>query len=394
MFCTNCGHEVQGKFCTNCGKPVDAAPAAPVAETPVPEAPQAPVYEAPAAPAYEAPQAPVYEAPQAPVYEAPAQPQYAPPQQYAAPQYTAPAPKQKKSMSAGKIVLIVLLSLLAVIILLVAACSILVGKAANDVVDEFESAGIVAEDIFSPTEENAVADAPEEEAIVPSTGELVYYEGLTYITVDSASYVGDDIVAELTLWNECEFGIDQVKDLMIRLYDTDGTAIATGNFFFDSILSDGYIIENGDYIEFTVTFEDAVTGCDLSDCSVAYELMAHMYNDAGQVIGERVVTRMFEISLPAEWVGKVDYYMPDNAYGFYSIANDAAGADGTLFFIEYYEPGTYTGSGELIGEDSWYEYYLTYPAGTPYDTSDAALSAEYELFASQIDQVIYTINIF
>jgi len=391
MFCTNCGHEVQGKFCTNCGTPVaEAAPAAPVAETPV--------YEAPAAeaPVYEAPQAPVYEAPAAPVYEAPAQPQYAPPQapQYAAP--AAPAEKPKKKVSAGKIVLFVLLGVLALIILLVAACSILVGRAANEAIDEFESYGesIVEEAIgeIAPSVDVEVEEAP----IAESTGELVYYEGLTYIRVDSAAYVGDSIELEMTMKNDLDVSIGQVTDLMIRLYDANGDYVAYGNFFFDAPL-DCYMAP-GETFSFSATI-DADTGefsedADLSDCSVGYEMMAVMFNDESQIIGQRIVTRMFELSIPAEWVGKVDYYLPDNAYGFYSIANDQAGADGTLFFIEYYEHGTYTGDGEYLGEDSWYEYYVTYPTGTAYDESDPELAAEYELFASQIDQVLYTVNIF
>ena len=130
---------------------------------------------------------------------------------------------------------------------------------------------------------------------------MVYYDGLTYMTVDSATYNGSQVIAQMTLENYCEFGIDQISDIMVRLYDANNQVVATGNFYFDSILSDGYVIETGDYIQFTVTFTDCNTGLDLSDCHVAYEMMAHMYNDAGQIIGERVVTRMFEISLPAEW---------------------------------------------------------------------------------------------
>lgn len=386
MFCTNCGHEVQGKFCTNCGTPV--AEAAPAAETPVQEAPvyEAPVQETPVqqAPVYEAPQAPVYEAPAAPTYEAPAQ-QYAAPQQT----YAAPAPaKEKKGMSAGKIVLIVLLSVLAAIILLVAACSIFVGRAANNVANNFEST-------FT-SESDYTFDEAEDEDSAAVTNEFVYYEGLTYIRVDNAYYTSDGIVADITFKNDMEVGLGQISDLMLYLYDAESDMIAYGNFYFDAPM-DCYLAPGATYST-TVTFNsdsgDYVEGGVMDSCSVSYEMMAHMYDDEDQIIGERVVTRMFEMSLPAEWVGKVDYYLPDSGYGFYSIANDRAGADGTLFTIEYHEPGTYTGDGEYLGEDSWYEYYVTYPAGTAYDTSDSELAAEYELFESQIEYALHTVHIF
>lgn len=402
MFCTNCGREAEGKFCTYCGAQllVDADPNAQdnASQQPASQIPE-PVFDGASASDSSQPQA---QQPAAPV-PPPVQPVQPPVQPVQPPvQPVQPPQKQKKPMGAGKIVLIVLLSLLAVVILLVAACWGLASKLSNSITDSDFSQYL--SDLESAVEEVEPIDSatPDTPDVSQATGsDLVYYEGLLYLTVDQASYDGANIVADVTLWNDCDFGIGAIEDLMVNLYDASGTHVAYGSFFFDGAYDDpAGIIPSGSYTEMTLTFGpnegDSVTpDMDLSSLDASFEVMCRMYDENEELIGERVETRLFAICLPVEWVDTVDYYVDDVAYHFYSIANSRAGYGGELFAIEYYEEdGAWDDDAEYLGSDAWYYYAASYPDTQQYDPTSPVLSQEYEALQEQIDRVLYTINIF
>jgi hypothetical protein len=248
MFCTNCGREAEGKFCTYCGAQllVDADPNAQdnASQQPASQIPE-PVFDGASASDSSQPQA---QQPAAPV-SPPAQP-VQPPTPPTPP--VQPPQKQKKPMSAGKIVLIVLLSLLAVVILLVAACWGLAAKVSKTMADNTSEYLSDLENAIEQVEP-IVSETPE--ATASADGEYVYYDGLLYMTVDQASYDGANIVADVTLWNDCDFGIGAIEDLMVNLYDASGTHVAYGSFFFDGAYDDpAGIIPSGSYTEMTLTF--------------------------------------------------------------------------------------------------------------------------------------------
>ncbi len=409
MFCTNCGKEVQGKFCTNCGAQVlfDEDPAAenetpaPVenaADSMIPEAVvnDEPVQSAPVqAPAVSAPAA----APQPPV-DAPVTPQapVTPPQPPVPPQTPN---KQKKPMGAGKIVAIVLGSVFGVALIAALLLFFLVirpiKKAADDITWDTDDWQSIVDDLPDMTESEPTAEPlPSEESGAP-----VYYDGLLFMQVDEAHYEGSNLIANVTIWNTCDFGINNIQDMMVALYDANDDLITTGSFFFDAPYQDEYgIVESDDYTETTLVFgadsgSEIKMDADLSSVNASFELMCRMYDEDGKMIGQRVETRLFAICLPADWAGAVDYYMTDDAYVFYNAANSKAGAGGELFAIEYYEnESDAPADAELLGSDAYYYYYATYPSDVQYDESSDKLTAEYKQQAEQIPEALYTLNIF
>ena len=406
MFCTNCGKEVHGKFCTNCGAQVlfDEDPAAetaanaPAESAADPMIPEAVVNDEPAqSEPVQAPEIPqsapeTGETPAAPQTPVPPQPPVTPAQ---------PSNKQKKPMGAGKIVAIVLGSIFGVALIAALLLFFLVirpiKKAAEDITWDTDDWQGIVDDLPDTTEIEPTAEPfPTEESGAP-----VYYDGLLFMQVDEAHYEGSDLVADVTIWNTCEFGVNNIQDLMVALYDANNDLIATGNFFFDAPYQDeAGVVESEGYTETTLVFNsdsgsEVALDRDLSTVSASFELMCRMYDENDKMIGERVETRLFAICLPADWAGTVDYYMTDNAYVFFNIANSNAGAGGELFAIEYYEnESDAPADAELLGSDAYYYYYATYPSDVQYDETSDKLTQEYQQQYSQIPDALYTLNIF
>ena len=73
--------------------------------------------------------------------------------------------------------------------------------------------------------------------------------------VDEAHYEGSNLIANVTIWNTCDFGINNIQDMMVALYDANDDLITTGSFFFDAPYQDEYgIVESDDYTETTLVF--------------------------------------------------------------------------------------------------------------------------------------------
>ena len=426
MFCPNCGQQVTGKFCTNCGTRLDLADQVADAIQDVPQVeeqipnlpPEAPVFGAAAEePIYNnIPEAPVYQQPvEQPVYQPPVEQPVYQQQVYQAPQqpvYQAPAstyqqPEQpKKKSKAGKIVLIVLLAVFVPILILGIIVAVLIGKALKSVdkPDSYLTPDEPAIVEVQPTVPTPIANIDPEptQQDTPVSADHVNiadYTGYLFVYVDNAEYGSDGSIAiDITLENYTNYGIDNIREMIVKLYDQNDEYITRGGFYFFEDYTPGHIIEAGDTITMHLVFNDdsAATdipqGLDLTGCDTNFELMCDMYDENDKFIGTHYETVLFGVSVPAECGSLINYDFENRNYWFYDTGNDDYG--GELFRVNTYDSyGAWDDSETYIGSGLGYEFTVSYPTDVQYG-SDPKLKEEYENLQQYVPEIVESITLF